>query len=120
MRGLLRDGAANLPTGDGKTYLLKVGTAGPPWSYIQRFPAEATVPQICELPIEDFTPVGMRLDPAPDAPQTLDPSIIGTVPVYILDKQQGPFKLARRLHAALCGRALTVGRLPRRSSRHSG
>ena len=37
--------------------------------------------------------MGMRLDPAPDAPQTLDPSIINQVAVYILDKQQGPFQL---------------------------
>ncbi|WP_083126478.1 CIA30 family protein [Mycolicibacterium tusciae] len=79
--------------GDGKTYLLKVGTAGQPWSYIQRFDTEAAVGRIYELPIEGFEPVGMRLDPAPDAPQTLDPSIISQVSVYILDKQQGPFEL---------------------------
>ena len=79
--------------GDGKTYLLKVGTAGQPWSYIQRFPTEAAVQRIYELPIEGFEPVGMRLDPAPDAPQTLDPSSISQVAVYILDEQQGPFEL---------------------------
>lgn len=79
--------------GDGKTYLLKVGTAGQPWSYIQRFPAEAGVQRIYELPVTGFQPVGMRLDPAPDAPQTLDPSGISQVSVYILDKQQGPFEL---------------------------
>ena len=79
--------------GDGKTYLLKVGIAGQPWSYIQRFPTEAAVQRIYELPIEGFQPVGMRLDPAPDAPQTLDPSRISQVSVYILDKQQGPFEL---------------------------
>ncbi|MBY0287894.1 MAG: CIA30 family protein [Mycobacteriaceae bacterium] len=79
--------------GDGKTYLLKVGTAGQPWSYIQRFGTEAAVQRIYELPIEGFEPVGMRLDPAPDAPQALDPSSISQVSVYILDKQQGPFEL---------------------------
>lgn len=79
--------------GDGKTYLLKVGTAGQPWSYIQRFPTEAAVQQSYELPIEGFRPVGMRLNPAPEAPQALDPSIINQVSVYILDKQQGPFEL---------------------------
>lgn len=79
--------------GDGKTYLLKVGTAGQPWSYIQRFATEAAVHRIFELPIEGFEPVGMRLDPAPDAPQTLDPTSISQVSVYILDKQQGPFEL---------------------------
>lgn len=79
--------------GDGKTYLLKVGVHGQPWSYVQRFATEATVQRIYELPIEGFTPVGMRLDPEPNAPQTLDPSTIDQVSVYILDKQQGPFEL---------------------------
>jgi catechol 2,3-dioxygenase-like lactoylglutathione lyase family enzyme len=80
--------------GDGKTYLLKVGTEGQPWSYIQRFPTEAGVQRSYELPIEGFQPVGQRLDPAPDAPPTLDPSSISQVSVYILDKQQGPFAIA--------------------------
>lgn len=79
--------------GDGKTYVLKVGTAGQPWSYIQRFSTEAAVARTYALPISGFQPVGMRLDPAPDAPQTLDPSSISEVSVYILDKQQGPFAL---------------------------
>ncbi|WNG82050.1 CIA30 family protein [Mycobacterium sp. ITM-2016-00316] len=79
--------------GDGKTYLLKLGIAGQPWSYAQRFPTEAAVPRVYELPIEGFEPVGMRLDPAPDAPQALDPSLIDEVAVYILDKQQGPFAI---------------------------
>ena len=79
--------------GDGKTYVLKVGTAGQPWSYIQRFATEAGVQRSYELPVEDFEPVGMRLDPAPEAPQTLNPSSITQVSVYILDKQQGSFEL---------------------------
>lgn len=79
--------------GDGKTYLLRVGTAGQPWSYIQRFPTAAAVERIYELPVGNFQPVGMRLDPAPDAPPTLDPSSISQVSVYILDKQQGPFEI---------------------------
>ncbi|MGB3351440.1 MAG: CIA30 family protein [Mycobacterium sp.] len=79
--------------GDGKTYLLKVGLQGQPWSYIQRFPTEAAVPRIYDLPIEGFQPVGMRLDPAPDAPQILDPSRINQLSIYILDKQQGPFEI---------------------------
>lgn len=78
---------------DGKTYVLKVGSEAQPWSYIQRFPTEAAVQRTYELPIEGFEAVGMRLDPAPDAPQTLDPSIISEVSVYILDKQQGPFAI---------------------------
>lgn len=79
--------------GDGKTYLLKVGIAGQPWSYIQRFATDAAVQRAYDLPIEGFQPVGMRLAPAPNAPQTLDPSNISQVSVYILDKQQGPFEL---------------------------
>ena len=79
--------------GDGKTYLLKVNSAGRPWSYIQRFATEAGVWRTYQLPIGGFQPVGMRLDPAPDAPQTLDPSTINRVSIYILDKQQGPFQL---------------------------
>lgn len=79
--------------GDGKTYLLKVGIEGQPWSYAQRFATEADVQRTYELPIEGFQPVGMRLDPEPSAPQTLDPSRISQVAVYILDKQQGPFEL---------------------------
>ncbi len=79
--------------GDGKTYLLKVGTAGQRWSYIQRFTTEAGVQQTYELPVENFEPVGMRLDPAPDAPPTMDPSRISQLAVYILDQQQGPFEL---------------------------
>ena len=36
--------------GDGKTYLLKVSTAGQPWSYIQRFPTDAGAGRIYYLP----------------------------------------------------------------------
>ncbi len=79
--------------GDGKTYLLRVGTAGQPWSYVQRFSTEAAAQQIYDLPVEDFRAVGMRLEPAPAAPQTLDPSSISQISFYILDKQQGPFEL---------------------------
>ena len=70
-----------------------MGAAGQPWSYIQRFRTDAGVRQTYALPIEGFQPVGMRLDPAPNAPQLLDPAGISQVSVYILDKQQGPFTL---------------------------
>lgn len=79
--------------GDGKTYLLKVGIAGQPWSYVQRFSTRAAAPEIYELPIEAFQPVGMRLEPAPDAPQTLEPANIDEVAFYILDKQRGTFEI---------------------------
>lgn len=80
--------------GDGKTYLMKVGVAGQPWSYVQRFATEAAAWRIYELPVADFQAVGMRLEPEPDAPQTLDPSSINQIAFYILDKQQGPFELS--------------------------
>jgi len=82
--------------GDGKSYLLKVGTAGQPWSYVQRFSTEAAIERIYDLPVADFRAVGMRLDPAPAAPQTLDPSSISQISFYILDKQEGPFELTVR------------------------
>jgi hypothetical protein len=79
--------------GDGKTYLLKVGQAGRPWSYIQRFRTDAGVARTYDLPVDGFEAVGKRLDPAPDAPRTPDPASIDQVAVYILDEQQGPFAL---------------------------
>lgn len=79
--------------GDGKTYMVKVGIAGQPWSYIQRFPTEAAVERIYDLPVDGFEPVGKRLKPAPDAPPTMDPSTIDQLAVYILDKQQGRFDI---------------------------
>ena len=94
--GLRATGAKSLRVralGDGKTYVVKVGAAGQPWSYVQRFSTEAAVQRTYDLPVEGFQAVGMRLDPAPYAPQTLDPSSISQVAIYILDKQQGPFAL---------------------------
>ena len=78
-------------TGDGKTYVLRVDT-GQPWSYIQRFSTEAGVPRTYDLPVSGFQPVGRFLDPLPNAP-ALDPSTIDRVAFYILDKQQGPFRI---------------------------
>lgn len=80
-------------SGDGKTYLLKVGEAGQSWSYIQRFATEPGVERSYDLPVSEFEPVGQRLDPEPNAPATLDPSTINQVSLYILDKQQGPFEI---------------------------
>jgi hypothetical protein len=79
--------------GDGKTYVLKVDTAGLAYGYIQRFATKPGILRSYDLPVEEFQPVGQRLDPAPDAPQRLDPSSIDQVAVYILDKQQGPFAI---------------------------
>jgi hypothetical protein len=79
--------------GDGKTYVFRVDSAGQPWSYIQRFSTDVGAWRTYELPIGGFQAVGMRLDPAPYAPQSLDPSTVTRVSIYILDKQQGPFEL---------------------------
>ena len=79
--------------GDGKTYVVRVGVGGQPWSYIQRFTTQAAVERTYTLPIAGFQAVGMRLDPEPNAPQALDPSAISRISVYILDKQQGPFEI---------------------------
>ncbi len=79
--------------GDGKTYVLKVGDTEQPWAYIQRFTTEAGVARSYDLPVAGFQPVGMRFDPAPEAPPTLDPSRINQVSLFILDKQQGTFAL---------------------------
>ena len=92
--GRLASGATSLRVaaqGDGKTYVLKVET-GQPWSYIQRFSTQAGVQRTYELPVGGFQPVGRFLDPVPIAPP-LDPSIISRVAIYILDKQEGPFRL---------------------------
>lgn len=77
--------------GDGKTYMLKVGT-GQPWSYIQRFSTEAGVQRTYGLPVGGFQSVGRFLDPVAGTPP-LDPSAISQVAIYILDKQEGPFQL---------------------------
>jgi NADH dehydrogenase [ubiquinone] 1 alpha subcomplex assembly factor 1 len=77
--------------GDGKTYVVKVET-GQPWSYIQRFTTEAGVRRTYDLPVGGFQSVGRFLDPVPSAPP-LDPSAISRVSIYILDKQEGPFRL---------------------------
>lgn len=77
--------------GDGKTYVLKVET-GQPWSYIQRFSTDPGVRRTYDLPVGGFQPVGMFLDPVPGAPP-LDPSTISRAAIYILDKQEGPFRV---------------------------
>lgn len=77
--------------GDGKTYLLKVET-GQPWSYVQRFSTAAGVRRDYDLPVGGFQSVGRFLDPVPNV-SPLDPSAISRVAVYILDKQEGPFRI---------------------------
>ncbi|MCV7214782.1 CIA30 family protein [Mycobacterium crocinum] len=91
--GARASGATSLSVralGDGKTYVLKVET-GQPWSYIQRFSTDAGVRRAYDLPVGNFESVGMFLNPVPAPP--LDPSAINRVGIYILDKQEGPFRL---------------------------
>ncbi|WP_396930614.1 CIA30 family protein [Mycolicibacterium sp.] len=91
--GTRASGATSLSVralGDGKTYVLKVET-GQPWSYIQRFSTDAGVRRAYDLPVGNFESVGMFLNPVPAPP--LDPSAINRVGIYILDKQEGPFRL---------------------------
>ncbi len=92
--GTRASGATSLSVralGDGKTYVLKVET-GQPWSYIQRFTTDAGVRRAYDLPVGNFESVGMFLNPPVPAPP-LDPSTINRVGIYILDKQEGPFRL---------------------------
>jgi hypothetical protein len=86
-------------TGDGKTYLLQLRTVDD-GLYVQRFSTIDGTLGIYGLPLRDFEPVGRFLDPLPDAP-ALDPSRVVQVVIYLLDKQEGPFRLAvRRIAAA--------------------
>lgn len=77
--------------GDGKTYLVKAET-GQPWSYIQRFATDAAIRRTYDLPVAGFQSVGRFLDPVAGTPP-LDPSTITRISIYILDKQEGPFRL---------------------------
>ena len=79
--------------GDGHTYVLQLRVAGEPWSYIQRFPTESDVMADHDLAVGGFEAVDFFLNPAAVAPVRLDPSMIGQISVYILDKQEGPFAL---------------------------
>lgn len=85
-------------TGDGKAYLLQVRTVDDQL-YVQRFTTVADVEQTYPLELAAFEPVGRFLDPLPDA-APLDPSRVAQVVIYLLDKQEGPFRVALRRIAA--------------------
>jgi hypothetical protein len=86
-------------TGDGKVYLLQLRTVDDQL-YVQRFTTVADAEQTYPLDLAAFEPVGRFLDPLPDA-APLDPSRVAQVVIYLLDKQEGAFRLAvRRLAAA--------------------
>lgn len=86
-------------TGDGKVYLLQLRTIDDQL-YVQRFTTVAEVEQTYPLDLAAFEPVGRFLDPLPDA-APLDPSRVAQVVIYLLDKQDGPFRLAVRRIAAV-------------------
>ena len=86
-------------TGDGKVYLLQLRTVDDQL-YVQRFTTVAEVEQTYPLDLTAFEPVGRFLDPLPDA-APLDPSRVAQVVIYLLDKQDGSFRLAIRRIAAV-------------------
>jgi hypothetical protein len=85
-------------TGDGKVYLLQLRTVDDQL-YVQRFTTVADAEQTYPLDLAAFEPVGRFLDPLPDA-APLDPSRVAQVVIYLLDKQEGAFRLAVRRLAA--------------------
>ena len=86
-------------TGDGKVYLLQLRTVDDQL-YVQRFTTVAEVEQTYPLDLTAFEPVGRFLDPLPDA-APLDPSRVAQVVIYLLDKQEGAFRMAVRRIAAV-------------------
>ncbi len=99
--GLLADASEVVveTVGDGKTYLLQLRTIDD-LLYVQRFATGEGSDASYRLPLADFEPVGRFLDPLPGAP-ALDPSRVGQMVIYLLDKQEGPFRLAvQRIAAA--------------------
>lgn len=98
--GLLADATEVVveAVGDGKTYLLQLRTIDD-LLYVQRFATADGTDGSYRLPLAGFEPVGRFLDPLPGAP-ALDPSRVGQMVIYLLDKQEGPFRLAvRRISA---------------------
>ncbi len=84
------DGVSIELVGDGKTYVLQLRTSTGNW--VQRFDTVDGRPSTVTVAWEGFEPVDRFLEPiTSDSP--LDPSQIDTVAIYILDKQEGPFRL---------------------------
>jgi NADH dehydrogenase [ubiquinone] 1 alpha subcomplex assembly factor 1 len=77
--------------GDGNTYVVELRTDESNVAYWQRFtPASATAQYT--LPLDGFAPHSRFGEPIEDGP-AFDPSRVGSVAVYILDKQTGDFRL---------------------------
>lgn len=77
--------------GDGRTYVLQLRTADGSL-HVARFTSVDGVEQAYELPLASFEPVTRFLEPSPGSPP-LDPSAIVQLAIYLLDGQEGPFRL---------------------------
>lgn len=88
------DGVTLDVTGDGRTYTLQVRSVTSGY-WIQPFSTEAGAAQRLVLPWSGFEPVSRFLDPIP-VPGPLDPAEVETLAVYLVDGQEGPFRLAVR------------------------
>jgi hypothetical protein len=93
--GALLDGATDIVVdaeGDGRTYVFQLRT-GDDAQYVARFTTSTDGSQQYRLPLEAFEPVTRFLDPAPDAP-ALDAGAVVQLTIYLLDGQEGRFRLA--------------------------
>ncbi|MBU3719015.1 MAG: CIA30 family protein [Actinobacteria bacterium] len=94
--GALAAGATALTltaTGDDQVYLVQVRTDRD--LFVQRITVAGGTEDTYVLPFADFTATDFMLD-AITPLEPLDPASILQIAVYILDKQEGPFRLAIR------------------------
>jgi hypothetical protein len=84
--------------GDGKTYVIELRTDMDDVSYWQRFVPTAGA-TVVDLPLAGFTPHSRFGEPIAAGP-VFDPAQVGSVAVYILDKQVGEFRVVIRRIAA--------------------
>lgn len=93
--GALVDGATALVVdaeGDGRTYVLQLRTADESL-YTASLGTVDGVEQRVVLPLADFAPVTRFLEPSPGSPP-LDASALVQFAIYLLDGQEGGFRLA--------------------------
>ncbi len=78
--------------GDDRTYVLQLRTADESL-YITRFTTTDGAAERYVLPLAAFEPVTRFLEPSPSTPP-LDASTVVQIAVYVLDAQEGSFRLA--------------------------
>ncbi len=78
--------------GDGRTYVVQLRTVDESL-YISSLTSVDGVAQRYELPLAGFEPVTRFLEPSPGTPP-LDASAVVQIAIYLLDKQEGGFRLA--------------------------